>query len=111
MHLGERDVACWAELRAWQHDDRLGVFVRRLRAAYEHGDRDEVRIQALRLLIDLPHDDSAARNLLHRLRDVGEYEHHTAKSSASLEEPQVSTNSFQRGALAISAFAMAAFPP
>jgi len=72
MHVGERDQAGWAELRAWQDDDRLGVYVRRLRTAYEHGDREEVRVQALRLLIDLPHDDSAARGLLRRLRDVGE---------------------------------------
>jgi len=72
MHFGERDRAGWAELPASQDDDRLGVYVRRLRSAYEHGDRSEVRAQALRLLIDVPYDYSAARDLLRRLRDVGE---------------------------------------
>jgi hypothetical protein len=72
MHFSEEDLAGWAELHAWQDDDRLGVYVRRLRTGYEHGDREEVRIHALRLLIDLPHDYSAARDLLRRLRDVGE---------------------------------------
>jgi hypothetical protein len=72
MHFGERDLAGWAELRAWQDDDRLGVYVRRLRTAYEHRDRAVVRVHALRLLIDVPHDYSAARDLLRRLRDVGE---------------------------------------
>jgi hypothetical protein len=69
---GERDLAGWAELRAWQDDDQLGVHVRRLRTAYEHSDREEVRVQALRLLIDVPHDYAAARDLLRRLRDIGE---------------------------------------
>ena len=72
MHLGERDLAGWAELRAWQDDDRLGASVRRLRTAYQHGDRAEVRANALRLLVDVPRDYSAARGLLRRLRDVGE---------------------------------------
>jgi len=31
-----------------------------------------VRVQALRLLIDVPHDYAAARDLLRRLRDIGE---------------------------------------
>jgi len=35
-------------------------------------DRPEVRANALRLLVDVPHDYSAARDLLRRLRDVGE---------------------------------------
>jgi hypothetical protein len=72
MHFGERDLAGWAELRAWQDDDRLGVYIRRLRTAFERGDRAEVRAQALRLLSDVPYDYSAARDLLRRLRDVGE---------------------------------------
>jgi hypothetical protein len=72
MRLGERDPAGWVELRAWQDDDRLGGYVRRLVTAYEHGDREKVRIQALHLLIDLPHDHSAARDLHRRLRDIGE---------------------------------------
>jgi len=72
MHFGERDLAGWAELRAWQDDDRLGVYIRRLRMAFERGDRAEVRAQALRLLSHVPHDYSAARDLLRRLRDVGE---------------------------------------
>ena len=72
MHLSERDLAGWAELRAWQDDDRLGAHVRRLRTAYEHSDREEVRVHALGLLVALPHDYSAARDLLRRLRDVGE---------------------------------------
>ena len=69
---GERDLAGWAELRAWQDDDRLGVHVRRLRIAYEQRERAQVRVQALRLLIDVPHDYAAARDLLRRLRDIGE---------------------------------------
>ena len=72
MHFGERDLAGWAELRAWQDDDRLGVYIRRLRMAFERGDRAEVRAQAPRLLSHVPHDYSAARDLLRRLRDVGE---------------------------------------
>jgi hypothetical protein len=44
---GERDLAGWAELRAWQDDDRLGVHVRRLRTAYEQRERALVRVQAL----------------------------------------------------------------
>jgi hypothetical protein len=72
MHSGEQDLAGWAELRAWQDDDHLGVYVRLLRTAYERGDRSEVRAQAMRLLVDVPRDLSAARNLLRRLRDVGE---------------------------------------
>jgi hypothetical protein len=48
---GERDLAGWAELRAWQDDDRLGVHVRRLRTAYEHRERALVCVQALRLLM------------------------------------------------------------
>jgi hypothetical protein len=71
MQFGERDLAGWAELRAWQDDDRLGASVRRLRTAYQHGDRAEVRANALRLLVDVPDDYSAARDLLRRLRDVG----------------------------------------
>ena len=67
MHL-----AGWAELRPLQDDDRLGVHIRRLRTAFDRGDRAEVRAQALRLMGDVPHDYSAARNLLRRLRDVGE---------------------------------------
>jgi hypothetical protein len=62
MQFGERDLAGWAELRAWQDDDRLGASVRRLRAAYQHGDRPEVRANALRLLVDIPRDYSAARD-------------------------------------------------
>ena len=31
-----------------------------------------VRVQARRLIVDLPHDYAAARDLLRRLRDVGE---------------------------------------
>jgi hypothetical protein len=72
MHFGEQDVAGLAELRAWQDDDRLGVYVRLLLTAYERRDRSEVRAQAMRLLVDVPRDFSAARNLLRRLRDVGE---------------------------------------
>jgi hypothetical protein len=56
--------------RALQDDDRLGVHVRRLRTAFEHGDREEVRAKALGLLRGVPHD-AAARDLLRRLRDVG----------------------------------------
>jgi hypothetical protein len=54
MHADEQDLAGWAELRAWQDDDRLGVTIRRLRTAYERGDRAEVRAQARRLLTDVP---------------------------------------------------------
>jgi hypothetical protein len=72
MQFGERDLAGWAELRAWQDDDHLGASVRRLRTAYQHDDRAAVRASALRLLIDVPHDYSVARDLLRRLRDVGE---------------------------------------
>jgi hypothetical protein len=72
MHFGERDLAGWAELRAWQDDDRLGGSVRRLRTAYQHRDHAEVRANARRLLLDVPRDYSAARDLLRRLRDVGE---------------------------------------
>jgi hypothetical protein len=72
MRLGEQDLAGWAELRSWQDDDRLGVYVRLLLTAYERNNRTAVRTQALRLLVDVPPDFSAARNLLRRLRDVGE---------------------------------------
>ena len=72
MQFGEGDLAGWAELRAWQDDDRLGATIRRLRTAYQHGDRADVRANALRLLVDVPNDYSAARDLLRRLRDVGE---------------------------------------
>jgi hypothetical protein len=66
-----QDQAGWAELRAWQDDDRLGVYVRLLRTAFERDDRSAVRAQATRLLVDIPVDHTAARNLLRRLRDVG----------------------------------------
>jgi hypothetical protein len=72
MRLSERDLAAWAELRAWQDDDRLGVHVRILMSAYERGDQAEVRAQAMRLVMDVPRDLLAARTLLRRLRDVGE---------------------------------------
>jgi hypothetical protein len=72
MHLGERDLAGWAELRAWQDDDRLGAHVRRLRIAYEAGDHAVVRAEAHHLIVDLPRDYAAAQDLLRRLRDVGE---------------------------------------
>jgi hypothetical protein len=72
MQFGEQDLAGWAELRSWQDDDRLGVYVRLLLTAYERNNRTAVRTQALRLLVDVPPDFSAARNLLRRLRDVGE---------------------------------------
>jgi hypothetical protein len=72
MHSGEQDLAGWAELRAWQDDDRLGVYVRLLLTAYERRDRSGVRAQTTRLLVDVPRDLSAARTLLRRLRDVGE---------------------------------------
>jgi hypothetical protein len=72
MDVDEQDHAGWAELRAWQDDDRVGVDVRLLRTAYGQGDRARVRAQARRLLIDVPQDLAAARNLLRRLRDVGE---------------------------------------
>jgi hypothetical protein len=51
MHLGEQDLAGWAELRAWLDDDRLGVHVRLLLNTY---DRSAVRGQAMRLLVDVP---------------------------------------------------------
>jgi hypothetical protein len=38
----------------------------------EVGDHAEVRVQARRLIVGLPHDYSAVRDLLRRLRDVGE---------------------------------------
>jgi hypothetical protein len=72
MHSGEWDVAGWAELRAWQDDDRLGAHVRRLRIAYEAGDHAAVRTEARHLIVDLPRAYAAAQDLLHRLRDVGE---------------------------------------
>jgi hypothetical protein len=72
MHLGERDLAGWAELRAWQDDDRLGAHVRRLRIAYEAGHHAAVRAEARHLIVDLPRDYAAAQALLRRLRDVGE---------------------------------------
>jgi hypothetical protein len=72
MHHGDQDLAGWAELRAWQDDDHLGVYVRRLWTAHELGNRFDVRALALRLLINVPHDYLAARDLLRRLRDVGE---------------------------------------
>ena len=71
-HFGERDLPGWAELRAWQDDDRLGAHVRRLRIAYEAGDHAAVRAEARPLIVDLPRDDAAAQDLLRRLRDVGE---------------------------------------
>ena len=72
MHSAERDLAGWAELRAWQDDDRLGPHVRRLRIAYQAGDRAAVRAEARHLLVDLPGDYATAQDLLRRLRDVGE---------------------------------------
>jgi len=72
MHRGERDVAGWAELRAWQDDDRLGTHVRRLRIAYQAGDDAAVRAEAHHLIVDLPREYTAAHDLLRRLRDVGE---------------------------------------
>ena len=72
MHLGEREVSGWAELRAWQDDDRLGAHVRRLRIEYETGDHAAVRTEARRLIVDLPREYAAAHDLLRRLRDVGE---------------------------------------
>jgi len=51
----------------------LGWYVRQLVTAHEHGDHEKVRVWALRLLVDLPHDYSAARDLLRRLRDLGEW--------------------------------------
>ncbi len=71
MRAGEQDLAGWAELRAFQDDDRLGVHVRLLVNAYERQDLSVVRAQATRLLKDVPPDFSAARNLLRRLRDIG----------------------------------------
>jgi hypothetical protein len=71
MRPSDQDLAGWAELRAWQDDDRLGVHVRLLVNAYERDQRSTVRVQAMRLLVDVPLDFSAARNLLRRLRDVG----------------------------------------
>ena len=72
MQFGERDLAGWAELRAWQDDDRLGASVRRLRTVYQHGDRAEVRANALRLLVDVPRNYFGSADLLRRLRDVTE---------------------------------------
>jgi hypothetical protein len=72
MHLGERDLAGWGELRAWPDDDRLGAHVRRLRIAYEAGDHAAVRAEARLLIVGLPRNYAAAQDLLHRLRDVGE---------------------------------------
>jgi len=72
MHLGERDLAGWAELRAWQDDDRLGVHIRRLRGAYAAGDHAAVRAAARHLIVDLPREYAAARDLLRRLRDLAE---------------------------------------
>jgi hypothetical protein len=72
MHRGEGDLAGWAELRAWQDDDRLGTHVRRLRIAYEAADHAAVRAEARRLIVDLPREYAAAHDLLRRLRDVGE---------------------------------------
>jgi hypothetical protein len=71
MRLGEQDRAGWAELRSWRDDDRVGVYVRLLLTAYDRDNRPAVRAQARRLLVDVPPDSSAARNLLRRLRDVG----------------------------------------
>jgi hypothetical protein len=71
MHLGEWDLAGWGELRAWQDDDRLGPHVRRLRSAYEAGDHAAVRAEARHLIVDLPREYAAARDLLRRLRDAG----------------------------------------
>lgn len=72
MHFGKRDMAGWAELRAWQDDDRLGAHVRRLRIAYEARDRAAVRAEARQLIVDLPREYAAAHELLRRMRDVGE---------------------------------------
>jgi hypothetical protein len=72
MHASEQDLAGWAELRAWQDDNRSGAHIRLLLKAYQRDDRPAVRAQAMRLLAEVPPDFSAARNLLRRLRDVGE---------------------------------------
>jgi len=72
MQLGERDLAGWAELRAWQDDDRLGAHIRRLRIAYAADDHAAVRAEARQLIVDLPREYGAAQQLLRRLRDIGE---------------------------------------
>jgi hypothetical protein len=72
MDTGERDLAGWAELRAFRDDDRLGAHVRLLLNAHARHDPSTVRAQASRLLAQVPPDFSAARNLLRRLRDIGE---------------------------------------
>jgi hypothetical protein len=72
MRFAEHDLTGWAELRAWQDDDHMGVYVRQLVAAYDRHDQSAVRSGASRLLLDLPADFAAARILLRRLRDVGE---------------------------------------
>ena len=71
MHSGEGDLPGWAELRAWQDDDRLGAQVRRLRIAYQAGNHAVVRADARHLIVDLPREYAAAQDLLRRLRDVG----------------------------------------
>jgi hypothetical protein len=63
MDAGEQDVASWAELRAFRDDDRLGVHVRLLLSAHARHDLSAVRVQATRLLVHVPPDFSAARNL------------------------------------------------
>jgi hypothetical protein len=72
MHPLEHGGSGWAEVRALQDDDRLGTYIRLLLNAYGRGDRAGVRVQAARLLMDLPRDFPAAQVLLRRLRDVGE---------------------------------------
>ena len=72
MQADEQDLAGWAELRAFQDDDRLGVHVRLLLNAYQRPDPSAVRSQAAQLLVHVPPDFPAARNLLRRLRDIGE---------------------------------------
>ncbi len=61
MHLGERDLAGWTELCAWQ---RTTDWVRMYDVS--------VRADARHLIVDLPHEYAAPRDLLRRLRDVGE---------------------------------------
>jgi len=72
VHAGEDDLAGWAQLRAFQDDDRLGVHVRLLLDARLRHDLSAVRAQAAHLLVHSPRDFQAARNQLRRLRDIGE---------------------------------------
>ena len=72
MDAGSQDLAGWAELRAFRDDDRLGVHIRLLLSAHGRHDLSTVRAQATRLLVHVPADFSAGRNLLRRLRDIGE---------------------------------------